>query len=129
MVSERTKACRRNYILLTIIHILCLLGPFFYFVPYIYITGATTSKVVVTLAVTLSLIFAGISLLIDVKHRGGIYKSIFWILIAAITAALTAVKTFVVIMAIVSIVDELIICPLCNKTKTALIANKEIDKR
>lgn len=129
MVSQRTKDCKRNVIILSILHILCLFGPFIYFIPYGFITGGTASKVALTLGVVLSIILAAVALLIDVSHRAGIHKSIFWILIAVLILVLDAVKTFVIIMAIISIIDELVICRLYAKAKTALIANKEIDKR
>ena len=129
MESQRTKDCKRNVVILSILHFLCLFGPFIYFIPYGFITGTTGSKVAITLGVTLSIILAAIALFIDVSHRAGIHKSIFWILVAVLILVLTKVKTFVIIMALVSLVDELIICRLYNRAKTALIANKEIDKR
>lgn len=129
MESQRTKDCKRNVIILSILHLLCLFGPFIYFIPYGFITGGTSSKVALTLGVTLSIILSAIALLVDVSHRAAIHKTIFWVLIAVLILVLNKVKTFVMIMAVISVVDELIICPLRNRAKTALIANKEIDKR
>ena len=127
--SKITKKAKAFYIIFGILHLLCLLGPFFYFIPYAFITGAVVSKVALGLSTAVSLILALISLLVDTTHKAGLHRSILWTLIGGILFCLSAVKPFIWIMAIASIFDELIFSPLKARFKTKYHTNKEIDKR
>lgn len=127
--SQQTKSCKAKKIIFTILHLIFLFGPLLFFFPYGFIIGTPVVKVSMSLSVIISLILAGISLLVDAKNRAGFSKSIMWVLIIAVLTALTQVKTFIFVMAGASIVDELIVCPLRNHYRTELIANRAIDKR
>lgn len=127
--SQQTKSCKVKRKIFSIIHFLLLFGPLMFFFPYGFIMGTAVTKVSMGLSVMVSIILAGISLLVDTSRRGGFSKSIMWILIAAVLMALTQVKTFIFIMAGASVVDELIVCPLRNHYRTEVIANRAIDKR
>lgn len=127
--SKRTKKLKIAAIIFGILHLLCLLGPFLYFLPAAFINGETVSKIVLGFSVVTSLILATVSLIIGVKNRAGLHRGIMWLLIAGILFCLESVKPFIWIMAIVSIVDELIFVKLKDKFKTAAATNKEIDKR
>lgn len=80
-------------------------------------------------SVVTSLILGIISVLADVKHRAGLHRSILWGLIAGVLFCLSEVKTFIYIMAITSIIDELVFVKLKDYYKTAEISNKEMDRR
>lgn len=127
--SKRTKTCKRLAIIFGIIHLLLLLGPFLYFLPYAFITGAVVSKIALSFTVIIALVLSALTLLMDIKHRAGMHRGIMWLLIAGILVCLTAVKPFIWIMAGVSILDELVICKVKDHYKTAAATNKEIDKR
>ena len=127
--SKQTKNSKVGKIIFSILHFLALFGPFLYFIPYVFITGEIVSKITIGLSIVIALILAGVGLLLDASRRGGLTKSIMWVLIMALLTGLAHVKTFIFIMAGTSILDELIFCPLKNKFKTKFIANKEIDKR
>lgn len=127
--SRQTKSCKTKKIIFGLLHFLLLFGPLLFFFPYGFIIGTTVTKVSMGLSVMVSVILAAISLLVDAKHRAGFSKSIMWILIVAVLIALSQVKTFIFIMAGTSLLDELIVCPLHNHYRTALISNREIDKR
>ena len=127
--SQQTKKCKRRKIFFSILHFLLLFGPLLFFFPYGFIIGTTVTKVSMGLSVLVSIILSFIAILVDANNRGGLSKSIMWILIAAVLMALTQVKTFVFIMAGTSIFDELVVCPLKNKNRAKLISNREIDKR
>lgn len=129
MLSKRTIQCRRRKILFSFLHFLCLFGPFIYFIPYGYITGEMGSKIIMSISIVTSLILALISALSDVKHRAGLHRSILWGLIAGVLFCLQEVKTFIYIMAITSLIDELIFVKLKDYYTSAEIANKEMDKR
>lgn len=127
--SETTKKAKTAYLIFGILHLLCLLGPFFYFVPYAFITGAVVSKIVLGFTITISLILGLISLMIDVVHRASVHRSITWVMIAGLLFCLTAIKPFIWIMTITSILDELVFTKLRDAYRTKFKTNNEIDKR
>lgn len=129
MKSERTKNCGRLALLFGILHFICLFGPLMYFIPYGFYTGTEVQKISLGMTVIASIVLAVFSIVADVKHRGGLHRTIMWVLIAGVLFCLTEIKTFIWIMAITSVIDELVFVKLRNYYKTALIANKEIDKR
>ena len=128
-ISKVTKKAKIKCAIFTILHILCLIGPFLYFVPYAFIVGEVTSKLVLSVSMIASFILAGISFMVDVKHRAGLHKSIIWLMIAAIIYALSSIKPFIWIMAIVSLADELMFARLREHYHRKHIINKEIDQR
>lgn len=127
--SDRTKQCRRLKNIFGILHFLCLFGPLLYFIPYGYATGETVQKIAMSFTVITSIILAVISMIISVSHRAGLHRCIMWILIAGVMFALQEIKVFIWIMAVTSILDELIFVRLKDYYKSALISNKEIDRR
>lgn len=130
MVSNRTKQCRALKWLFIILHLLCLIGPFCYFIPFAYATGPKSSQIVLTCAAIVSLIILVFSIIVDVKHRAGLHKSIVWLLVAGVISCVGELDiTFIWVMVVVSLIDELIVIPVKEHYKTALIANVEIDKR
>ena len=129
MASKVTKKARNIAIIFGLLHLLCLLGPFFYFIPVAFITAEIVSKIALSFTIVLSLILAAFSLLVDVKHRAGLHRGIMWSLIAGVLFCLSAVKPFIWIMAIVSILDELIIIPIRDRARFKKATNREIDKR
>ena len=124
-----TKQCKRLSILFLVLHILCLFGPLLYFIPYAYIVGEVGRKLALSLFLIVALCLSVVALISDAKTRGGFAKSIMWILVIGISICLQEVKVFVYIMAIVSIIDELVIVRLRAKYKDAYASNKEIDRR
>lgn len=126
---NRTKQCKTLYHLFSILHLLFLFGPFFYFIPYGFATGTRGESLGLGLMVVVALILLVFSIVSDVKHRAGLHKTIMWVLIGGILICLHQVEVFVWIMVVVSIADELVISPLAAHFKTAYIANKEIDRR
>ena len=129
MTSERTKQCKRRKIIFSILHFLCLFGPFMYFIPYGYATGEMGEKIVMSFSVVTALILALISVITDVKHRAGMHRIMLWGLIVGVLFCLQQVKTFIYIMAFTSIVDEMIFVRIKDYYKAAEIANKEMDRR
>lgn len=127
--SQRTKTCRRRAIIFSILHILCLVGPFLYFIPLAYITGAIVSKVALSFSIVISLMLGALSFIVGVKNKAGLHRSMLWIVISGVLACLSAVKPFIWIMAGVSLLDELVITKIRDHYKAAKIANKEIDLR
>lgn len=129
MKSERTKQCKRLSILFGILHFFALFGPLLYFIPYAYVVGEVGRKLALSLFIIVALCLSVVSILSDAKTRGGLSKTIMWTLVIGISICLQEVKTFVYIMAIVSIIDELVFVRLRAKYKDAYAANREIDRR
>lgn len=129
MKSNRTKQCKRLSLLFGILHFLCLFGPLLYFVPYAYIVGTAGRKLTLSLFLVVAFCLSILSIITSAKTRGGLAKSIMWLLVLGITLCVAEVKTFVYIMAIISIIDELIIVKLHDRYKSAYLTNREIDRR
>lgn len=130
--SNRTKVCRRNKIVFEILHFLALFGPFLYFIPYSFATGEMTDKLVLGFDVVVSAILVLIAVFIDTTHKAGLFKSVFWLLIAGILfvlESLQSISIFIYIMVAVSLLDELVFTRIIEHYKIALISNKEQDKR
>ena len=128
-MSARTKQCRTLNFVFGLLHFLCLFGPLFYFIPYGYITGETIEKIGMSFTVITALILSMISILVSTTARAGLHRCVMWVLIAGVLFCLTEVQTFIWIMAITSIIDELIFTKLKDHYKAALISNREIDRR
>ena len=128
-VSDRTKQCRTLKNVFGLLHFLCLFGPLLYFIPYGYITGETVSKVGMSFTIILSVILAVISILVSVTARAGLHRCIMWVLISGVLFCLKEIQVFIWIMAVTSILDELVFTKLRDHYKAALISNKEIDRR
>ena len=129
MEHQRTKQCRNLKWLFTILHILCLFGPFFYFIPYGFATGTRAESLGLGFTVIIALVLLVFSIISDIKYRAGLHKAMMWVLIGGILICLQKVEVFIWIMVGVSLLDELIFAPLTAHYKAALIANKEIDRR
>lgn len=131
MASDRTKQCRRLKWLFIVLHIVLAFGPFLFFVPYAFATGKIGEQVGLTLSVLVSLVLLVFSIISDIKHRAGLHKAVFWLLIGGVILCLEAIdiRVFVWVMVVVSLLDELLICPLKEHYIAALLANIEIDRR
>ena len=129
MTSDRTKHCRTMKNIFGLFHVLCLFGPLLYFIPYGYITGETVEKIAMSLTIILSVILAVISIIVSATARAGLHRCIMWVLIAGVLFCLKEIQVFIWIMAITSILDELIFTKIKDHYKAALLANREIDRR
>ena len=128
-MSPRTKQCKTLSFIFGLLHFLCLFGPLLYFVPYGLAIGTVVQKVTLSLSIIVSICLAVFSIIAEASTRGGLAKVIMWALVMGVCICLTEVKTFIYIMAIVSIIDELIISKVHSHYKTAYQTNLEIDKR
>ena len=128
-LSKRTKKARTISIIFCILHFLCIFAPLAYYVPYGFITGETKEKVVMSFSIIFSIVLAVISIVVDVRTRAGLQKTMLWGLILGVMICLEQAKDFIVIMAIVSIVDELIITHIQEHYANVYKTNKEIDRR
>lgn len=125
--NKRTNTLKKRKLFLQLIHFLCLFGPLLYYIPLGYIEGELTQKISMSFSITIIIILAITAMVSQMKHKTGLHKTILWVMILSITLCLSVdrVKTFIWIMSIASILDELIITRVLERTKVALIANKE----
>ena len=128
--SKITKHYQTSHIICCILHFLCIFGPVLYYIPEAFKCASNTvEKSCLSLSLVIALVFTLMMVFCDLKYRAGIVKSIMWITILGITLCLPAIKTMIIAMAVISIIDEIFIVRLKDSTKAKLIANKEIDKR
>lgn len=127
MANKRTKKSRILSIIFGILHLLCLIGPFCYFLPVAFITGAMVSKITLGFTMVTSMILAAISFIVDVKHRAGLHRSCVWLLIVGILFCLSSIKPFIWIMAGATLLDELVFVNLHDHYSKVAAMNKEID--
>lgn len=128
-VSDRTKQCKILTTIFGVLHFLCLFGPLLYFVPYGYTTGDVVEKIAMSFTIIASVILALISVLVSVTARAGLHRCIMWILITGVLFTLQEIQVFIWIMAVTSILDELVFTKVRDHYKAALISNREIDRR
>jgi FtsH-binding integral membrane protein len=129
MKSERTKRLGFLSKLFTFFHLVLLMGPLLYFVPYGYITGKTTEKIAMSFTIIASVFLLVTSIMVDVKHRAGLHKTIMWLLVIGCMITLDRVRTLIYLVAIASVIDELVIIPLRDSFRLKKKVNKEIDLR
>lgn len=129
MASERTKQCRRLKNIFGVLHFLCLFGPLLFFIPYGFINGQPVEKIGLSFTIIISIILLVMSVIVSVTARAGLHRSVMWILIIGVLFCLTNIHTFIWIMAVCSVIDELVFVNLKDHYKAALISNKEIDRR
>lgn len=127
--SDRTKQCKNLSLLFGILHFLCLFGPLLYYIPYAFASGETGQKLGLSLFAIVAICLMFLAIISEAATRAGLIKSMLWLLILGITMCLTEAKTFIYVMAIVSVVDELIIIKLKDHYKNKYSANVEIDRR
>lgn len=129
MASKRTKQCRLLKNIFTFLHLICLFGPLLYFIPYAFLIGTPVEKISLSFTVIVALILAVISVVTSVTARAGLQRCMLWSLICGVLFCLADIKAFIYIVAISSVLDELVFVKLKDHYKAALISNKEIDRR
>lgn len=134
MKSKITKKYSRLTTIFTLLHILCMFLPIAIYLPQCISIGANTdggngNVVILTLSAITCVILLLISIVVDATHRLSLHKSVIWVVLLGMTITLTTAVEFIIMMAITSLLDELLIYPLRKSFKNKVIINKEIDKR
>ena len=127
--SDRTKNLRLMKFLFSSLHYIFMFVPLIVFVVMGYVEGTSSQKVTLSLTVTVGLILGIISIFISVKNKAGLHRTILWVVIIGISFCLSKVETFVYVMAMTSIIDEVLLVNLKDRYTNLLTINKEIDKR
>lgn len=125
--SEVTKVCRMKLWLYRIIDLLVLFAPLTIYVCIaLFNEGVTTvGKVSLVGTVAIALILSLFNIIAQKRLRCPL-----WIcLIGLYIAVKEWLLPLIIILAIVSVLDDLILTPLISYYRTKLIANKAIDER
>lgn len=128
MASKRTINAKVWYTIFLILHIVCVFGPLCYYIPAAFIAGEVVEKLTLGITAIMAIMVGAISLVVGVTHRAGLHRTMMWLIIIGVMACLSQMQTFIWVIAITSVVDELIITPLLNKYKLIKHTNKEIDR-
>lgn len=123
--SERTIQLKNRLLYLRFLDIMMLVSPFFYY----FVSGLIVGEAVIQkVALVSSVMIAGLVCLVNTIFKFHLRFPL-WIALIGIHVALGNVLPLLVITAVFSGIDEMLLTPLIKKTKAALIANKEMDKR
>lgn len=131
MMSKRTKSCKTAYIFFSLAHFLLLVIPLLIAIPkgFQLAQGSGPKQIALTFSLISAICMGLISVFIDLKYREGFQKSILWLVLIGLAIALNNIKTLLIWIAVLSIIDELIVVRLKDSYKRKYLTNKEIDLR
>ena len=124
MASNVTKAYRKKYLTCTILSWVLTFLPLIVFVIWGFIEGTPRRK----LALGGLMILAAVLVVLNVLMKLSL-RCIPWVLLIGIYICLKEVTVLLIIMAVTTMLDELVLEPLAKIYKNKLTINKEIDKR
>lgn len=126
MSTKITKRYKNLTILTFWLSVLLTLCPILIYVARAFLSSEVQSVNKYTLGIMCSVALIVTIINIVAKLR---LRCIPWILLLGIYVCLKEITSLLIIMAITTIVDELIVTPLNKSLKNKYIINKEMDKR
>lgn len=124
-ITATTKKYKTLYIIFTALSILATVLPLSIYIIKGYAEADVVSeKVCLTCTILLTLILTIMNIIFKYKLR-----SIIWILLLGIYVCIENILALIILIAILSILDEFIFTPLKNSFKNKYVINKEMDKR
>ena len=123
-MTEITEKYKKLYIITRILSTLAVIAPLIIYTIFGFIQGSVGSKVVLGMCLTICLIFVIINVI--AKHK---IRSTIWILIIGLHMACNNIMPLLIIVAILTVIDEFVLEPLYKRLREKYIINKEIDKR
>lgn len=124
MSSNITKSYRKKYWTCTILSWVLTFVPLLVFVIWGFIEGTPHRK----LALGGLMVIAAILVVLNVIMKLSL-RCIPWILLIGIYICLKEITVLLIVMALTTVLDELVLEPLAKSFKNKLTINKEIDKR
>ena len=124
MSSDITKSYRKKYWACTILSWVVTFVPLMVFVIWGFIEGTPHRKLALGGLMVLAAVLVVINILMKLSLR-----CVPWILLIGIYICLKEVTLLLIIMAVTTTLDELVLEPLAKAFKNKLTINKEIDKR
>lgn len=123
-MSDITKKYKKRYKILTAISIILNLAPIIAYSIYGFIQGSIGEKATLSLSLIICIIFVAINFIFKYHIRSSI-----WIILIGIQVCLKNITTLLLIIALITILDEFVLTPLAKKSREKYVINNEIDKR
>lgn len=125
-MSNITKLYKQGAILLTLISVLCSIGPAIGYVIY----GLISAQLVTQKAsIMLCAFLAVIGSLLCLISRVFTFRSRIWVILLALISIVDSYLTMILVFAITQVTDEMIFAPAARYFRQKYSINKEIDKR
>lgn len=112
----------KNY--LALLSVICTCFPIIFYTIRAFVEGTNIQKVSLGLLTTAAIILTLVNILFKMHLR-----STMWLALIGISTCLQDITALLIMIAVTTILDELIITPLRKKYKNLYIINREIDKR
>lgn len=123
-MNSPTKKYKRLARLFSILSILVILAPLFYYTAEAFIAGAVVEKLCLGGLATFSIVLV----LFNVLLKASLHSPL-WIMLLGIYLVLNSILPLILFIAVGTIADEFILSPLARKYRNLYIINNEIDKR
>ena len=123
-MSQITKKSKTLYIVFSIISVLVMFAP----LSYYFITGFMVAEVSYKFILSMSLVMSLLLTLVSIIGKFRLRCPVF-ILLLGIYSVLNSIVPLLIMLAIGTILDELLLTPLTKYYKQKYTINKEIDKR
>lgn len=124
MPSDVTKKYRKGYWTCKILSWCITLLPMLIFVIWGFVEGTPHRKMALGGLMVIAIVLVVINILMKLSLR-----CVPWIMLLGIYICLQEITVLLIIMAVTTVVDELILTPLEKRFREKLVINKEIDKR
>lgn len=122
--SELTQKYRRGYWATLIISWIVTFSPIVAYTIIGFSQGTTGQKFALGIMLTMALALGVINVLKKLSLR-----STTWLMVLGISICLNKITDLLIVMAVTTIIDELVIVPINRYCREKLSINKEIDKR
>lgn len=123
-MTQKTKNYKKIYISLIFIQFLILILPLIIYTFIGFVNGEVVQKLALGCSIFSALILVSINFLFKLSLRSSI-----WILLLGLYSCIENLIPLLLIIAISTLIDELILTPQIKKYKQKFIINKEIDDR
>lgn len=123
-MSAITKKYKRLSFIFGLLSLLCTVAPVTYFTVLGFINGEIRNKVTLGCTLMLCLVLVVINIIKKENLRSPVY-----IMILGIYMCLDNLLSLFLIMAITTMLDEMVFTPLYRMYKNRAVINREIDKR
>ena len=123
-MTQKTKNYKKIYISLIFIQCLILILPLIIYTFIGFANGEVVQKLALGCSIFSALILVSINFLFKLSLRSSI-----WILLLGLYACIENLMPLLLIIAISTLIDELVLTPQIKKYKQKFIINKEIDNR
>lgn len=123
-MSDITKKYKTQYMITKTISIALTIGPLLYFTIAGFSIAEPAKRVILSFSAISAILLTLVSLVFKFKIRSTIF-----ILMLGIHACIDNITGLITIMAAATLLDEILLTPMCKYCKEKYSINKEIDKR